>query len=328
MIADGSTKCRMVSGIPDTMTGNGPPSPPAVAGRTTATEPAPALRRGLAVLHLLASRAGPVSAASIARELDLPRSTTYELLTELARAGFAVHLAEGRRWGLGLAAFEVGSAYLRGQPLERLGAPILTRLARQTGGTAHLGVLHGNQTLYLAKERPPHGPSLVTAVGVRLPAGLTATGTAILAGLPHPQVRALFPGPEAFVIRTGRGVRTLPELRARLVTTRRRGWAIEDGEVAADTASVAAAVFDHNGMPIAAVGVTIEHRCPPAPDECRWDAADLAGPVRAAGSALTSSIGGRPPSPDGGAAARTDSGTWTATAPTQSPRSGGRAVSR
>lgn len=108
---------------------------------------APALGKGLAVLHLLASRATPVSAAAIARDLDLPRSTTYELLTELAAAGFAVHLAEDRRWGLGLAAFEIGSAYLRGQPLERVGRPVLARLGSATGGTAHLGVLHGAQTL-------------------------------------------------------------------------------------------------------------------------------------------------------------------------------------
>ena len=255
---------------------------------------APSLRRGLSVLHLLASRAAPVSASAVARDLGLPRSTTYELLTELASAGFAVHLEAERRWGLGLAAFEVGSAYLRGQPLERMGRPALGRLAAATGGTAHLGVLHGNQTLYLAKERPPRGPTLVTAVGVRLPAALTATGLSILAELPHAQVRALFPDPEAFVIRTRRGVSTLPALRSRLTVIRRRGWAIEDGEVTAGAASVAAPVFDHNGMPIAAVGVTVEHRC--SGDDCVWDAADLADAVRLAAGGLTAAIGGRAPS--------------------------------
>src|SRR5699024_8165583 len=145
-----------------------------------ARTPAPALRRGLDVLRLLASRPGPVSAGAIARDLGLPRSSVYELLTQLAEAGFAVHLPAQRRWGLGLSAFEIGSAYLRGQPLERLAGPVLARLAATTAGTAHLGVLHGAQTLYLAKQRPLHGPTLVTEVGVRLPAALTATGLSIL----------------------------------------------------------------------------------------------------------------------------------------------------
>ena len=168
--------------------------------------PAPALRRGLGVLRLLGSRATPISAGTIARELGLPRSTTYELLTELAAAGFAVHLPSERRWGLGLVAFEIGSAYLRGEPLERAGRPVLARLCLRTGATAHLGVLHGAQTLYLAKDKAGvHGPTLVTEVGVRLPAALTATGLSILAHLPAEQVRALFPDRIAFVDRTGRG---------------------------------------------------------------------------------------------------------------------------
>jgi len=271
------------------------PSTAESAGRRP---PVPALRRGLAVLHLLASRPGPVSAAALARDLDLPRSTVYELLTELAAAGFAVHLPAERRWGLGLSAFEIGSAYLRGQPLERLAAPVLDRLAATTAGTAHLGVLHGAQTLYLAKQRPVHGPSLVTDVGVRLPAALTATGLSILAALPPAQVRALYPNSAAFVIRTGRGVRTLPELRARLVAIRRRSWAVEDGEVSADTASLAAPVFDHNGMPMAAIAVTVAHRCPAgadAPQGCGADLAELSTLVRSAAASLTGAIGGRAP---------------------------------
>lgn len=257
---------------------------------------APALRRGLAVMQLLASKATPVSAAAIARDLGLPRSTTYELLTELAAAGFAVHLADDRRWGLGLAAFEIGSAYLRGQPLERVGRPVLTRLGAVTGGTAHLGVLHGAQTLYLAKEKSGRTPTLVTEVGVRLPAALTATGLSILAHLPAGQVRALFPDRTSFVDRTGRGPGTLPELRGDLTATRRRGWAIEDGRISAGAASVAAAVFDHNRVPIAAVGVTVGHRCPAETEPgCPQDFAGLAAPVRAAAREVTTAIGGREP---------------------------------
>ena len=256
---------------------------------------APALRRGLAVLQLLGSRASPVSAGAVARELGLPRSTTYELLTELAAAGFAVHLPDQRRWGLGLAAFELGTAYLRGEPLERVGRPVLARLCSGTAGTAHLGVLHGAETLYLAKDKAGGGPTLVTEVGVRLPAALTATGLSILTHLPPEQVRALFPDRSTFVDRTGRGPTMLPELRADLTATRRRGWAVEDGRVSAGTASVAAAVFDHNGVPIAAVGVTIAHRCPATDSAgCGTDFRELAGPVRQAAADVTSAIGGSP----------------------------------
>lgn len=259
----------------------------------TERQPVPALRRGLQALTVLASRPGPISAAQLARELGLARSTVYELLGELAAAGFAVHLPEQRRWGLGPAAFEIGSAYLRTQPLEQLAGPILTRLAETTGGTAHLGVLHGAETWYLARHRSARGPSLVTHVGVRLPATLTATGLAMLAALDGAQVRALLPNADAFVMRTARGVRTPAALRARLTEVRRRGWAVEDGEVSPDTASLAAPVFDHGGRPAGAIGLTVAHRCPaPLESGCGLDLSAFSTLVRSAADSLTRSIGG------------------------------------
>jgi DNA-binding IclR family transcriptional regulator len=274
---------------------------PAINGAGEPTMPssgaAPALRRGLAVLRLLAGRPAPVSAGAIARDLGLARSTTYELLTELAAAGFAVHLPAERLWGLGVGAFEIGTAYLRSEPLERLGRPILARLAVESRATAHLGILHGPQTLYLAKEKPPgHSVTLVTDVGIRLPAAITATGLSILARLSSGQVRALFPNTSAFVDRTGRGVRNLPELRSALGEVRRRGWATEDCQVTAGAASVAAAVFDHNAMPIAAIGITVPHQCPESMSRrptCTFD--QLVGPVLQAVGALTTAIGGHAP---------------------------------
>lgn len=286
------------------------PAPP------SARRPAvPALRRGLQALQFLASRATPVSATAVARELGIARSSAYELLSELAAAGFVSHLGEARRWGLGVAAFEIGSAYLRGQPLELLGTPVVRRLAHtaarptvaaapRSGGsadggveggvTAHLGVLHGAQMLYLVKERSGGpGPTLVTDVGVRLPAALTATGLSLLAGLPAQQVRALFPDRDAFVDRTGRGPRTLPELRSELAAVGQRGWAVEHGRVSAGTASVAAAAVDHEGRPLAAVGLTVRHLC--VTDGCDGLAAlqPYVADVLDAAARLTAAIGGR-----------------------------------
>lgn len=252
----------------------------------------PALRRGLAVLQALSRRAGPTSAATIARELGLPRSTTYHLLAELTATGFVVHLADERRYGLGIAAFELGSAYLRHDPLERLAGPVLRELVARAGHTAQLGVLHGNELLYLIKERSLRPETLVTDVGVRLPAHLPASGRAMLAYLPAAHVRALFPNAAAFVRRTSRGPRSLAELRRVLAAERRRGWAVEDGFVTEGFASVAYPVFDHGARPMAAISVTMRHHCPGTAG-CARDWPELAELVRQAAGELTARIGGR-----------------------------------
>lgn len=278
----------------------------------TAQGNVPAVRRGLALLGVLARHAGPVSAATLAREAGVPRSSTYHLLTELQAAGFVVHLPAERRYGLGIAAFELGSSYLRHDPLERLAGPILRRLVDETGHTAHLGVLHGGELVYLIKERPPQPQTVVTDVGVRLPAHLTASGRAMLTHLPKPQVRALYPTASAFVRRTGRGPRSLAELRTTLAAHHRLGWAVEDGHVTAEFASVAHPAFDHGGRPLAAISLTFRHRCHDDGDagggsggtggpggggdvECGATWPDLAERVRRAAGELTARIGGLPP---------------------------------
>jgi len=207
--------------------------------------------------------------------------------------GFLVHLPEECRYGLGVAAFEVGSAYSRQAPLARLARPLLARLVDAVGHSTHLSVLHGRDVLYVGEERAPGRPSLVTDVGVRLPAHLTASGRAVLADLPPAQVRALFPDQAAFSERTGLGPTRLSELRTVLIDVRRRGYATEDGEVTSGLASVASAAYDHTGRPVAGVAVTFPaDAVPPDPPAGRRRLADA---VRTCAAELTSRIGGRPP---------------------------------
>jgi DNA-binding IclR family transcriptional regulator len=220
----------------------------------------PAATRTLMVLRFLAAQPDPVPLERLASAVGLPRSTAYHLVNAMIEQGFVTHIAEERRYCLGVAAFEVGIGYARQAPLQRIAHQPLARLVDQIGQSAHLAVPHGRDVLYVLEERAPGRAPLVTDVGVRLPAHLTASGRAMLAAMPASQVRALYPDSSAFVDRHGRGPQSLSALRAVLSETRRRGYATEDGEVTPGFASVAAAVLDHNGTPLAGIATTYESR--------------------------------------------------------------------
>ncbi|MFL6160300.1 MAG: IclR family transcriptional regulator [Marmoricola sp.] len=245
----------------------------------------PAASKALRVLKFLATQPDPVPLDRIMRACDLPRSTAYHLMTAMAEEGFVTHLADERRYGLGVAAFEVGSGYTRQAPLQRLARRPLATLADKVGESAHLAVPHGRDVLYVIEERAPGRPPLVTDVGVRLPAHLTASGRAILAELPAAQVRALYPDKQAFVERNGVGPSSLSSLRTILSETRQRGWATEDGEITPGFASVAVPVLDHNGLPLAGLAVTY-------PTGGDVDVPAIAATVRATAAALTRRVSG------------------------------------
>jgi DNA-binding IclR family transcriptional regulator len=246
----------------------------------------PAADQTLRILSFLAGQRGPVAASTMAMQLGIPRSSIYHLLATLEGHGFVVHLPSERRWGLGTSAFELAGGYARQQPLARLGRPLVAALADRTGESAHLAVMTGRDVLYIVEERAPRRPALVTDVGVRLPAHLTATGRAMLAALPREQVRALFPDAASFADRTGEGPRRPSELREVLRQVRADGFATEDGEVTLGLRSVGVAVRDHAGWPAAALAVTF-------PGESGRDPASFAPLVTEAAVELSRRIRGR-----------------------------------
>ncbi len=262
-----------------------------MTSQAKATSKVPAAENTLRILTLLASKRGPLAASTIATALELPRSSVYHLLGVMEQSGFVLHLHEEQRYGLGISAFELSSAYSRQEPLSRLGRPMLAALVDVIGESAHLAVLHGRDVLYIVEERAKNRPSLVTDVGVRLPSHLTASGRAILAALPKSQVRALYPNAAAFSSRTETSSPILKysALQSHLDQVRQRGYATENGEVTAGFGSVAAAVTDHVGWPTAAVAVTFLEEKVPAE---RWP--ELARRVQKVADDLSHRLYGRP----------------------------------
>ncbi|NUS49991.1 MAG: helix-turn-helix domain-containing protein, partial [Nocardioidaceae bacterium] len=98
----------------------------------------PAATRTLRVLRFLATQPDPVSLDRLASAVGLPRSTAYHLVTAMIEEGFVVHLPDEHRYGLGVAAFEVGSGYARQAPLQRIARRCLAGLVDAVGHSAHL----------------------------------------------------------------------------------------------------------------------------------------------------------------------------------------------
>lgn len=279
----------------------------------------PAARSTLRIIRYLAGHSGPVRAATMGRDLGLPRSSLYHLLRVLQDEGFVVHSPEHQGFALAPLLGEIGSSVLASNALARLAGPVLERLVAETKlpVVAHLGVLQHTDVVYASKVAAARAPAVVTSIGVRLPAHLTATGRAMLSALPDAQFQAIYARagsrdasadavarargaevrkPEALSAsldrlprRTSRGPASVAALEHLLTETRTRGWATEDGDIDLAYASVAASVLDHNDYPAAAVGLTFRRTLV---DEAQW--ARFGHAVAAAAATLSRRIRGRP----------------------------------
>jgi DNA-binding IclR family transcriptional regulator len=165
--------------------------------------------------------------------------------------------------------------------------PVLGRLVDQVGQNAHFSVLHGSDVYYVIEERASGRAPLVSDVGVRLPATLTASGLAVLSRLPAAQLRAIYPSAAALVQRDGRVPGTLLALRSMLIEVRRRGFALEENLVTPGLSSVGLPVLDHTGHQLAGISVTFE-----ADRVDDGEQRQLVDAARRAAEALTRRLGG------------------------------------
>ena len=74
----------------------------------------PAGAHTLQLLTYLAHQATPVAASSMARDLALPRSTTYHLLQTMMDAGYVTHYPEQKVYGLGAMSVDTGAGFVMG----------------------------------------------------------------------------------------------------------------------------------------------------------------------------------------------------------------------
>ena len=240
--------------------------------------------RAARILDRLAHSQKPMTLAEIASGLDIPKSTAYTILRDLASESF-VTVSSPPAYSIGLKAFEVGSAHLRASGTAGAVAPELARLTRALNITSHYAVLDGTEVLYLCKEDPPTlGIQLATAIGARLPSHLTAVGKACLAWLEAD----CLPGHVELAIRGADGPTIcMPDLTAELAQIRVQGFATDDD--AAGIRCVAAPVFGLTGLK-GAIGVSLLRGSAPSLDP-------VADDVKTAAARATIALGGTTPNP-------------------------------
>jgi IclR family pca regulon transcriptional regulator len=246
------------------------------------------LERGLAILGTFSPDRPALGISELAKRLGLTRSTTHRYVATLAKLGFLDQDETTRKYRLGIRVLDLGFAVLGSLELREIAVPYLQRLTAATGHTSNLAIRDDTDVILIDRIRGRpcryHHFEFNLHVGSRLPSYCSATGKALLAFLPPPELDELLDRVELLP----RGPRTLVSrtaLIAELAQVRRTGFAFNDEELESGLRSIAVPVRSRAGTVVAAINLAA-----PWSPAAMSDLADQFGPVLQATARQISSL--------------------------------------
>ena len=216
-----------------------------------------ALARGLALLEMIAREGRPLTLSDLSDGTSLPKSTLVRLLAVLTELEYLVRVDEQPSYRLGHKVQGLATSYLTTLDLSEVARPHLSPVAGQTGQTANLGVIDGDQVLHVCVAEPDRPLRFTTATGARDHLYCTGLGKRLLAELEPGLVPTCLPA-EPWPAFTDNTHTTLDSLRDDLRGIAERGYALDDNERGAGLRCVAVSVpvRGEAGEAVAAVSVS------------------------------------------------------------------------
>lgn len=184
------------------------------------------VERALSLLEVLAEADAPLALGEIAARAHLAAPTTHRLLKTLLAGGYVTQTNDAH-YALGSALIRLGD---KATPvLAQAAGPILAELEQASEETANLAVLEDDLVTYIAQVPSRHHMRMFTEVGRRVLPHASGVGKAMLSTLTDTEIRSV-------VQRTGlpkytpTTLTSEKRLLADLAESRRRGFAIDNGE--------------------------------------------------------------------------------------------------
>jgi IclR family pca regulon transcriptional regulator len=217
-----------------------------------------ALARGLAVMLALSDRKRRMSIAQVSHRTGIPRAAVRRSLHTLSKLGF-VAADDARHYYLRPRVLSLSHAYLSATPLVVLAQPIIDRLGESLHEACSLGILDGDEIVYLARSASSRIMSPALNVGRRLPAYCTSIGHVMLAHLP-PQEFDDYLGRTRFHPYTEHTLTSPDKLRSVLTDVRETGYAFASQQMELRLCTLAVPVRDIGGNCVAGMNVILQGR--------------------------------------------------------------------
>jgi IclR family acetate operon transcriptional repressor len=228
-----------------------PPGPNSRAGESRNQ----ALTRALTLLERLSQTPDGLSLTDLSYQLGMPTATVHRLLSTFEEFDFVEQDAEQGLWFVGLKAFTVGNAFVHRRDFVASARPHMHTLVELCGETVNLGVIDDGEAVFISQVESREVMRMIVRLGSRSPIHASGVGKALLANLPESRVARILQqrGLQRY---TESSIDNPTQLHAELHHIRQLGYALDDEEHAVGLRCVASAIFDENGLALAAISLS------------------------------------------------------------------------
>ncbi|MEV5838359.1 IclR family transcriptional regulator [Nocardia sp. NPDC052112] len=209
--------------------------------------------RALAVLGYLAHHHEGRSLKHLSSDLDLPMSSTYDLMQALVEIG-AVRVAGPRTYAIGPRAVTIALTVVDSLSLREVARPFLTALCEEINENVYLGIRVGDGVTYADRYEASQPLAVVMQLGGARPMHGSAVGKLLAAFNPDLEAKVLSaPHLEPLTPFT---IVDRDRLKAEYARIREQGYAVTDGESVEGITGIATPILNAAGKVEAAVHVS------------------------------------------------------------------------
>lgn len=213
------------------------------------------LDKGLEVLERVAESSGNLSLTELTQQLGWDKATVFRLLTTLIRRGYVEQDADTKHYGLGFRVLHVQQQLFKALDLPRVARDTLTKLALETGETAHLATLNKDQVVIIVQKESASRMAVNAHVGTSEPLHCTALGKAILMQLSGDSLKRMIEGLELTAY-TANTITSREWLFSHIEKASAAGYATDEEEFDPQVRCIAAPVPIQGSPKLYAIGIS------------------------------------------------------------------------
>jgi IclR family pca regulon transcriptional regulator len=212
------------------------------------------LEKGLSIIEAFDAAHTRLTATEAGLRCNMTRTAARRYLKTLAHLGYVG--TDGKLFWLMPRILRLGHAYLESARLPRLVQPFLQRITAGTEEIAYLGVVDGDDTVFIARSDSHRHTSSGYLPGSRIQVQVTAAGLAVLSCLDEADMDHWLDTHELRSF-TSYTMSSKAEMRKALIQFKRQGWAVSEQQLELNFRGIAVPLLDRQNKPHGAISVTM-----------------------------------------------------------------------